>query len=39
MNDYYPSREIGSIITIDEFDRRKFVVSDIHKGGMGNYNK
>jgi serine/threonine protein kinase len=35
INDYYPSREIGSIITIDEFDRRKFVVSDIHKGGMG----
>lgn len=35
MNQYYQSREIGSIITIDEFDRRKFVISDIRKGGMG----
>ncbi len=35
MNNIPPSREIGSIITIDEFDRRKFVISEIHKGGMG----
>ncbi len=35
MNQLTPSRDIGSIITIDEYDRQKFVISDIHKGGMG----
>ena len=35
MNQNTPSREIGTIITIDELDRQKFVIADIHKGGMG----
>lgn len=35
MNKNNSSREIGSIITLEEFDRMEFVISDIHKGGMG----
>lgn len=35
MNQLTPSRDIGSIITIDDYDRQKFVISDVHHGGMG----
>ncbi len=35
MNQYYQSRDVGSIITIDNFDRQKFVISSVHHGGMG----
>jgi serine/threonine protein kinase len=27
--------DVGSLITLEEFEKRKFVISQIHKGGMG----